>query len=133
MMKDKKNILWIDWGSKYIWLAYVNTRGENIIMPIWYVLNDPAVLYNIADIIARYNIWKIVIGYPKEESIRKKVDDFIKQLKLIVENIPIERVDEEYSSVQASSISWNFKKDEKEDTLAAMIILKNYIKNLHKI
>ena len=128
MMKSKKNILWIDWGSNYIGLAYINTRWENIVMPIWYILNDPSALYNIADIIARYNIWKIVIWYPKQEEIRKKVDDFINQLNLVIEGIPIEKVDEEYSSVQASSINWNFKKDEKQDTLAAMVILENYLK-----
>ncbi len=127
-MKNKKNILWIDWGSNYIGLAYINTRWENIVMPIWYILNDPSALYNIADIIARYNIWKIVIWYPKQEEIRKKVDDFINQLNLVIEGIPIEKVDEEYSSVQASSINWNFKKDEKQDTLAAMVILENYLK-----
>lgn len=129
-MQKKKNILWIDWWTKYIWIAYINVLANNMIMPIWYLMNDPSLMFNLWDIIQRYNIWKIVVWYPKDEKIRKKVDEFINQLSYVAFDIPIERIDEEYSSVQAGALKWDFKKDEKEDTLAAMKILENYLQNL---
>ncbi len=128
MRKIEKNILGIDWGSKYIWLAYINKWANNLIMPIWYIPNDWSSMFSLGDIISRYNIGNIVIGYPKEEKIRKKVDDFIKELKFVLQDdIQIILQDEEYSSVEAGSIIWNFQKNELEDTLAAMKILERYL------
>ncbi len=130
MRQKEKNILGIDRGSKYIGLAYINKGASDMIMPIGYIANDGSAMFNIGDIIARYNIGKIVIWYPKDEDIQKKVDDFINQLQFIVwENIDILKANEEYSSVEAGAVTNNFKKNEAEDTLAAMKILENWIKN----
>jgi RNase H-fold protein (predicted Holliday junction resolvase) len=71
-------------------------------MPIGYLLNDGSLMYNLGDIILRYNIGKIVVGYPSDENLQKKVDEFIKQLNFIIaEDISIEKVNEDYTSVQA--------------------------------
>ena len=128
MRKKEKNILWIDWGLKYIWLAYINKWANNMIMPIWYIQNDASTMFNIGDILSRYNIWQVVIGYPKDEKVREKVDDFINQLNFIIwDDTKIYLEDEEYTSVEAGSITWNFKKNEVEDTLAAMKILERFL------
>ena len=130
MRKKEKNILWIDWGSKYIGLAYVNVWWWKIIMPIGYLLNDGSLMYNLGDIILRYNIGKIVVGYPSDENLQKKVDEFIKQLNFIIaEDISIEKVNEDYTSVQAGVLKWNFEKDQMEDSLAAMKILEYYLEH----
>jgi RNase H-fold protein (predicted Holliday junction resolvase) len=72
------------------------------------------------------------VGVPNDEEIRKKIEDFVSQIKMIVEDIPVELISEDYTSVQAQEVQGEFKKTEKEDTIAAMKILENYFKNLPK-
>lgn len=128
MRKKQKNVLGIDWGSKYIWLAYINKWANDLIMPIWYIPNDWSSMFSLWDIISRYNIGKIVIGYPKDDKVREKVDNFINELKFIIQDdIELILQDEEYSSVEAGAMVENFKKNEMEDTLAAMKILERYL------
>ena len=75
-----KNILWIDRWTKYIWLAYMQENTE-IIFPIWYILNDKMTYFNIADLIARYNIKTIVIWRPsKQKDIQEKIEKFMQSL-----------------------------------------------------
>ena len=127
-MKAKaKNILGIDWGSKYIWTAYWN-QAANMVMPIGYLQNDPSLYFNLGDIISRYNIGKIVVGLPKDKKIKPQVEEFLNNLKFISGEIPIEVEDEEYSSVEATAIKGNAQKDHLTDTLAAMVILQRYLK-----
>jgi RNase H-fold protein (predicted Holliday junction resolvase) len=123
------NILWIDYGTKYIWLAKKDTR-HNVIMPIGYIQNNSSTLYDLANIIQQYFIKKIVIWYPtRQKDIQQKIDNFIKELSFVVPDIPIEKIDEDYTSVEAGAIMWDFSKNKwKEDTIAAMKILERYLK-----
>lgn len=127
MVKRVKNILWVDWGSKYVWMAYL-TEWSQVVMPIWYILNDDWMLYNFGDIVGRYNIKKIVVWYPsKQEDIQQKIDKFIKEITFIVDSdISIEKMEEDYTSVEASAMTGEYKKTQKEDTLAAMKILERW-------
>lgn len=121
-----QNALWIDRWSKYIWLAY-SPLGQDVTFPIWYLLNDQMVYFNISDIIYRHNIKTIILGRPRtQEDIQKKIKDFMKNLEYIIDSkkIPIELVNEDYSSVQSWEIISNFKKNVAEDTVSAMIILE---------
>lgn len=129
-MRKEKNILAIDWWTKYLWLAYVK-QDTNVVIPIWSLMNDWGLFFSIWDILTRYGIKKIVVWYPDwQENIQKRIDEFVNQLQYIVdEEIEIERVDEHYSSVQAWAVDGHFEKDEKQDTLAAMKILETYINN----
>ncbi|HMT01121.1 MAG TPA: Holliday junction resolvase RuvX [Candidatus Absconditabacterales bacterium] len=125
-MKKIINTLGIDRGSKYIGLA---TMGENtnIAMPIGYLLNDQMIYFNISDIITRNYVKKIVIGYPsKQKDIQEKINKFMQSLEYIIDKseISIEKIDEDYSSVQSGEIVSNFKKNVAEDTVSAMIILE---------
>ncbi len=131
-MATKKNVLGIDWWKKYIWLAYINRGANDMIMPIGYVINGPSAFFELGDIIARYNIGKIIVWVPNDEDVREHIERFVEQLKMIVEDIPVDLVSEDYTSVQAQEVQWEFRKTEKEDTIAAMKILENYIKNLPK-
>ncbi len=128
-MKKKvtKNILGIDWWSKYIWTAYWNSSA-NIVMPIWYLQNDPSLFFNLGDIISRYNIGSIVVGLPKDKKVKSQVEEFIKWLKFVAGEIPVEIEDEEYSSVEADAQKLHMQKDHMTDTLAAMVILQRYLK-----
>ncbi len=127
MKKSQKNILGIDWGSKYVWAAYWNSAA-NIVMPIWYLQNDPSLFFNLGDIISRYNIGTIVVGLPKDKKVAPQVEEFIKWVKFIAWEIPVEVEDEEYSSVEANAQKSHMNKDHLTDTLAAMIILQRYLK-----
>jgi RNase H-fold protein (predicted Holliday junction resolvase) len=126
--RQQKNILWIDRWSKYIWLAYMQIATE-IVFPIWYILNDKMTYFNIADLIARYNIKTIAIWRPRtQKDVQAKIQEFIKSLNYIVEHdeIKIETVNEDYTSVQSWEIMSNFKKNAAEDTISAMLILERW-------
>lgn len=127
-MSDFKNLLAVDWWKKYVWLAYQNVWTE-VIFPIWFLQNDPSLFFNFWDIISRYNIWTILVWYPKnQEDIKKKIDDFISQIEFIInDDVKIKKVNEDYSSVQAKYTVWEYKKNETTDTVAAMKILQNYL------
>ena len=126
-MKNTYNVLAIDWGSKYLWLAYKNV-SNNVIFPVGYLINDGSLFFNLWDIISRYDIKKIVLWYPKkQEDIKEKIDEFIKQLwYMVLDDIQIEKVNEDYSTVQAKAKTWNYEKDSSTDSLAAVQILENY-------
>ncbi len=121
-----QNILWIDRWSKYIGLAYC-PFDQKISFPIWYLMNDQMIYFNMWDIIQRHNIRKIVIWRPKKQkNIQEKIEDFIKNLKYIIDTkkIEIDTVEEDYTSVQSWEIVSNFKKNVAEDTVSAMLILE---------
>lgn len=125
-MKKVTNILGIDRWSKYIGLATM-AENTNIPMPIWYLLNDQMIYFNISDIIQRNYVKKIVIWYPsKQKDIQEKINKFMQSLEYIIDKseISIEKVDEDYSSVQSWEVISNFKKNAAEDTVSAMIILE---------
>lgn len=123
------NILWIDWWAKYIWLAKKNIDTW-FITPLWYLDNDWGTMFNLADIIIREKIKKICIWWPtKEKIIQEKINKFINEFKFIDPNIEFIKIDEDYTSVEAAAITWEFKKERwKEDTVAAMKILERFKK-----
>lgn len=130
MTVKPQNVLWIDRGSKYIGIAYTPMDGS-IIFPIWYLLNDRMIYFNLWDIIHRHNIRKIVLWFPhKQKDTQEKILDFIKHLELIIDTdkISIETIEEDYTSVQAGEIVSNFKKNVAEDTVSAMLILERWQK-----
>jgi len=124
------NILWIDYGTKYIWLAKKDTKHW-LITPIWYIQNDGWTMFELANIIEQYKINKIVIGRPKrQKDIQEKITKFINELSFVYPNMKIVKIDEDYTSVQASAETWDFdKKAWKEDTIAAMKILERIDKS----
>jgi RNase H-fold protein (predicted Holliday junction resolvase) len=98
-----------------------------VIFPIGYLLNDQMIYFNIADIIIRYHVVKIMIGRPsKQTDVQEKIKKFIQGLSWNIdkENIQVEYVEEDYTSVQSGEIMSNFKKNAAEDTISAMLILE---------
>jgi RNase H-fold protein (predicted Holliday junction resolvase) len=128
--RRKKTILAIDWGSKYIWLAYCQ-EDQDVIFPVGYMLNDQMTHFHISDLIERYNIKTILLWRPtKQKDIQEKISQFMKWLNYIIEwkEIKIELVDEDYSSVQSGEVVSNFRKNASTDTISAMIILERWKK-----
>lgn len=121
------NILSVDRWTKYLWVAYRNERGKNI-APVWSLMNDKSLFFNIGDILQRYRITKLVIWYPKNhKDLQESIDKFIEQVLFIDRDIEIVKTDEEYSSVQAAAMTWKYEKSTEEDTIAAMKILEEYL------
>lgn len=104
--RKTKSILGIDRGTKYIGLAYA-LPGSEVIFPIGYILNDKMMYFNIAGIIEKHNVSKIMLGRPdKQKDIQIKIQAFMQSLGYIIENreIEIQLVNEDYSSVQSGEI-----------------------------
>jgi len=97
-------------------------------MPVWYIQNDWWTMFELANIIEQYQIKKIIIWWPKrQKDMQERIDRFIKEIKIIYFDMDIEKVDEDYTSVEANATTWNFKKKWwEEDTIAAMKILERY-------
>lgn len=133
--RHQKSILAIDRWSKYVGLAYKNESSE-VIFPVGYLLNDQMIFFHIWDLIQRHHVKTIVIGRPRtQEDVQDKIIKFMQSLNFIIENeeITIERVNEDYTSVQSGEIVSNFKKNVAEDTVSAMIILERRSKKWNKV
>lgn len=92
-------------------------------------MNDAMTYYYIADLIQRYHIRKIVLGWPsKQKDIQDYITKFMTSLNYIIENqrIEIETVDEDFTSVQSGEIVSDFKKNATTDTISAMLILERW-------
>lgn len=128
MSRVEPAILWIDRWSKYIWLAYTH-KSNDVIFPVWYIINDQMTYFNIAGLIQRYNVKTIVLWWPsKQKDIQEKITKFMTSLNYIIEKdeIIIETIEEDYTSVESGEIVSNFKKNETTDTISAMLILERW-------
>ena len=126
MPRVEPAILWIDRWSKYIWLAYTH-ESNDIVFPVWYMINDQMIYFHIADLIQRYCVKTIVIWWPsRQKDIQEKITKFMNSLNYIIEKdeITIETIEEDYTSVESWEIVSNFKKNETTDTISAMLILE---------
>lgn len=139
--RKTKTILGIDRGTKYIGLAYA-LPNSSVIFPVGFILNDKMMYFNIAGIIEKHNVSKIMLGRPsKQKDIQAKIQAFIKSLGYIIEHreIEIQLVEEDYTSVQSGEIisntandmwlKWDFKKNAAEDTISAMVILERGLRD----
>ena len=128
MPRVEPAILWIDRWSKYIWLAYAH-ESNDIIFPVGYLINDQMIYFHIADLIQRYHVKTIVLWRPsKQKDIQEKITKFMTSLNYIIEKdeITIETIEEDYTSVESGEIVSNFKKNETTDTISAMLILERW-------
>ena len=133
MPRVEPAILWVDRWSKYIGLAYTH-ESSDIIFPVGYLINDQMIYFHIADLIQRYRVKTIVLWRPsKQKDIQEKITKFMNSLNYIIEKdeITIEVIDEDYTSVESWEIISHFKKNEKTDTISAMLILERW-KNKNK-
>jgi len=125
------NILGIDFGKKRIGLAWVQ-EGLDVVLPFGIVKSEGGRMKREAEIkkiIIDEKIDKVVVGFPlkadgEDTDNTEPVRDFVKELKQSVD-IPIEIIDERFTTAQARQMGGDASLDEK----AAMLILQSY---LHK-
>ena len=133
-------ILGIDYGDARIGLAMTDPLGYTAqgLETIHYDGNDKIALKRIEEIINQYGVDTIVIGLPVNMNGTKTerveiTEKFIHKLKCKFNNIPIKRIDERLTTVEAHKTMnfLNINKHEKRnivDTLSAVYILETYMK-----
>jgi len=122
------NILAIDYGTKNIGLAWCDT-AINVVLPFGLIkLQDTDYkIQKMIEVIRKEKINKVIIGLPvgldgKENENTKKIRNFVDELKNEID-IPVDFVDERFTSAQADSMGGTVSRDEK----SAMVILQSYL------
>lgn len=135
--RKEERILGIDYGRKRIGIA-VTDPLKMFASPLTTLDNDSKFWDNFEAILAEYKVGTIVLGYPLKESgdkadLSDTVERFGEKIKRKY-NIPVELVDERYSSQIAfenmvKSITSKRKRQDKSliDRNAAAVILKDYL------
>jgi putative holliday junction resolvase len=137
------NILAIDYGRKRIGLAWVDTE-MGVVLPFGTIINEKyprvaslasqftssKIINELTVLIEKEKIDKVVIGLPlgldgKENENTKRVREFVLDLERVID-LPVELMDERFTSKEADSMGGTVSRDEK----SAMIILQSYIERL---
>ncbi len=124
--------LGIDLGLKRIGLAY--SPDEKVVVPLSAVLrkNRDQAAQAVRSVIEEWNVEKVVVGIPlggsSEDEMRRRIKHF---MGLVAFNGEIAYADESGSSLEAEELikgEMRHVKDGRIDSIAAMIILKRYLK-----
>ncbi len=130
-----KRVLALDVGNKRIGVAYSDPLGISA-NPLPFIQNDEKVFEKIKNLIDEYNIGKVIIGLPLtlkgEEGEQAKITkSFAEELKKYIGDIPIEFIDERFTTSLAEQhlreTTKKSKRKKKVDSLAAVYILKTYL------
>jgi len=122
------NILAIDHGTKNIGLAWADT-ALNLVLPFG-IIDAKNWQSELVKLVETEKIDKVVVGLPLglkgEENVNtKKIRQFGNELKKYI-GLPIEFVDERFSSYAADRFEGGVSRDEK----SAMIILQSYLDSI---
>lgn len=121
--------LGVDWGSKRIGLAIGSTENK-LASPLSVV----ASLSDLLEVIKSEKIDRLVLGKPihahsPEKSLNSEFEAFLKALEA-QSQVPVELVDERFSSQLADSLGVLSKRVGERDMVAAMVILQSYFDSL---
>lgn len=119
------NLLGIDYGTKRIGLAWVQV-GLDVVLPFG-VIETKNWKKEISELVKKEKISKIVVGLPfglegEENENTKRIRLFAKELGDVA-SIPVEHIDESFTTHEAHSMGGGASADEK----AAMLILQSYL------
>ena len=124
------NILGVDFGTKNIGLAWVDT-GFGAVLPYGLIKDEKGKtkVAQLTELIKKERIEKVVIGLPmnlrsgdKENKNTERIRTFAEEIKGLV-NVPIEFMNEMFTSQQADRMGGDVSRDEK----SAMIILEDWL------
>jgi putative Holliday junction resolvase len=124
------NILAIDYGTRRIGLAWVET-GLGVVLPYGIVQNEKGTKLpkELLDIIKTDQPEQIVLGLPmstKDISVQTANETRVREFGTALENesgVAVDYIDERFSSQQADNTPGDVSRDEK----SAMIILESFI------
>jgi len=136
-LRPMARIMAIDYGSKRVGIAV--TDPMQLIANGLTTVHSKDILTFLKDYFAKEEVECIVVGEPKtmmnepSES-ATLVNVFVKQLKKLVPNIPVERLDERFTSKMAfqSMIDSGLKKKARQnkslvDSISATILLQSFL------
>jgi len=122
------NILAVDFGTKRMGLAWVDT-GLKIVLPFGVVSgkNLAEISQNFVKFIKAEKVDKIIFGLPLTQQGQEcvntvRVRNFVEDIKKYL-SVPIDFVDERFSSQAADRLGGEASRDEK----SAMLILEDYL------
>ena len=130
-------ILAIDYGQKRVGLAV--TDNLQIIATTLDTIHSKDVVQYISDYITHEKVELFVVGFPKDlrnnaTDATKYVEEFVKRLERKFPKIPVEKIDERFTSKIAfkAMIDGGLKKSARRnkamvDKLSAVIILQSYL------
>lgn len=118
--------LGIDYGAKRIGIAVSNERGT-IAFPHAVIANDEKALASLAELVSKQGISCVIVGDTRalsgaENPVTEAADEFVRLLSEKT-SVPVERVFEAWSSIEAS----RFSGKPHDDASAAAIILQRYL------
>lgn len=129
-------ILGIDFGEKKIGIAFCDTKYD-IILPCDYILNitNKEVLDALLKIVENKKINKVVLGIPKSQKYKSKIEKKTEQFYLFLKDnidIEIDIVDENLTTFSALDRLENIdikKQKDMKDSVSAMKIIEYYLDN----
>ncbi|HRH23573.1 MAG TPA: Holliday junction resolvase RuvX [Candidatus Magasanikbacteria bacterium] len=119
------NILAIDFGTKNLGLAWVGS-GVDVVLPYGCV-DAKNWRVELPQLVLEERIGTVLVGIPygpdgEETKNSERVRSFIKELGVLIK-VPIETIDESFTTREAQSMEGDASLDEK----SAMLILTEYI------
>ncbi len=123
------NILGVDFGTKNIGLAWVDT-AIGAILPYGLIKDEKnkTKLTQLVELVKQENINKVVFGLPMslqggENKNTERIRKFAEEVKQNI-NAPVEFINEMFTSQQADRMGGGASRDER----SAMVILEDYIR-----
>lgn len=137
MSDARDRILCIDYGQRFIGLAVADFPGITARALVTLQTDKDDVFSSIKKILVDENANRILLGYPYsdvEGEIHVRIHEFRAQLIRRLGSIPIEFVDESYSSSEADALiaetgMGRKKKKRTQDSEAAKIVLLRYLQS----
>ena len=128
-------VLCIDFGSKFTGLAVADFPGITARALETIRTDRTPVIQALAKTIEAEKVQKILLGFPFSDSegeIHRQIHAFRQELEQAFPNLPIEYVDESYSSQEADALVSEAglgrkKKTRAQDSEAAKIVLLRYL------
>ena len=130
-------ILAIDYGQKRVGIAV--TDESQIIANALTTVHAKDIFAFLTNYISKENVECIVVGEPKQMNNKRSesvifIDPFVKKLKKTFPEIPVELMDERFTSVMASQaiLMAGLKKKDRQnkslvDSVSATILLQSYL------
>ncbi len=136
-MNNPDRILCIDFGLKFFGLAVADFPGITA-RALETLRTDKVEIFSaLAAIVRAENVTRMLLGYPysdTEGEIHRKIHAFRDELVAHFPTIPVEYVDESYSSSEADALAEETGigrggKKRSQDSQAAKIVLLRYLNN----
>lgn len=136
MLNKPIRLLCIDYGNKFMGFAVadfpgITARALDTVRP-----DRVEIIAAIRDIVVRENIGKILLGFPYSEiegDIHRKIHAFKFELESANPQVPVEYIDESYSSQEADDLLKETslgkkRKTRAQDSEAAKLVLLRYLR-----